>query len=256
MRPRPHPPTPGAAMRPHRARAVPDPAARCRARSASYQLLSIAFAHPVPEITAQLEDGRFQSAFAGHMETAFGRIPALPLLALDPSDFGSAYIALFERGTRGRPPVPLCAGEYMQLLDGRPRPEVLLDHVRFYRHFGLKVRGHGEDNELPDHLCCQLEAMAWLGELEARARRAHGPGDGIERAQADFLDKLLIPFLERFVPTLDLEISSRGGDPLFAALGEAAASLATWHAHALGAALPAPPAPAHEPLTEEQNLWG
>ena len=134
----------------------------------------------------------------------------------------------------------------MQLLDGRPRPEVLLDHVRFYRHFGLKVRGHGEDNELPDHLCCQLEAMAWLGELEARARREHGPGGGIERAQADFLDKLLIPFLDRFVPTLELEISSRGGDPLFAVLGGAAASLATWQAQAL----------ADEPLTEEQNLWG
>ena len=50
-----------------------DPVTRCRARSASYQLLSIAFAHPIAEITGQLADGRFQSAFAGHMETAFGR---------------------------------------------------------------------------------------------------------------------------------------------------------------------------------------
>ena len=235
-----------------------DPVTRCRARSAGYQLLSIAFAHPIPEITAQLEDGRFQSAFAGHMETVFGRIPPLPRLTLAPSSFGSAYIALFERGTRGRPPVPLCTGEYMQLLDGRPRPEVLLDHVRFYRHFGLKVRGHGEDNELPDHLCCQLEAMAWLGELEARARREGKRTGGLERAQADFLDKLLIPFLDRFVPTLELEVSRHGGDPLFAALGGAAASLATWHAHELGAALPAPPvhALADKPLTEEQNLWG
>ena len=235
-----------------------DPVTRCRARSASYQLLSIAFAHPIPEITGQLADGRFQSAFAGHMETAFGRMPPLPVLALAPCDFQSAYITLFERGPRGRPPVPLCAGEYMSLLDGRPRPEVLLEHVRFYRHFGLKVRGHGEDNELPDHLCCQLEAMAWLGELEARARREAGATAGLERAQADFLDKLLIPFLDQFVPTLDLELSRRDGDPLFAALGGAAASLATWHAHELGAALPALPTPAlaETPLTEEQNLWG
>ena len=235
-----------------------DPVTRCRARSASYQLLSIAFAHPIPEITGQLADGRFQSAFAGHMEAAFGRIPPLPLLAIDPFDFESAYIALFERGGRGRPPVPLCAGEYMQLLDGRPRPEVLLEHTRFYRHFGLKARGHGEDNELPDHLCCQLEAMAWLGELDARTRREAKPTEGLERAQADFLDKLLIPFLDLFVPTLELELSRRGGDSLFAALGGAAASLATWHAHEVGAALPAPPAHAlaEEPLTEEQNLWG
>ena len=77
---------------------------------------------------------------AGHMETAFGRMPPLPLLALDPAGFEIAYIALFERGGRGRPPVPLCTGVCMQLLDGRHRPEVLLDHVRFYRHFGLKVR--------------------------------------------------------------------------------------------------------------------
>ena len=237
---------------------MPDPVTRCRARSASYQLLSIAFAHPIPEITGQLADGRFQSAFAAHMETAFGRIPPLPRLAIDPSGFESAYIALFERGGRGRPPVPLCAGEYMQLLDGRPRPEVLLEHTRFYRHFGLKVRGHGEDNELPDHLCCQLEAMAWLGELEARARRGRWPTEGFERAQADFLDRLLTPFLDQFVPTLELELSRRDGDPLFAALGGATASLATWHAHEVGAALPAPPAPAltEEPMTEEQNLWG
>ena len=125
----------------------------------------------------------------------------------------------------------------MQLLDGRPRPEVLLEHTRFYRHFGLKVRGHGEDNELPDHLCCQLEAMAWLGELEARTRREAKPTEGLERAQADFLDKLLIPFLDQFVPTLELELSRRGGDPLFAALGGAAASIATWHAHEVGAAV-------------------
>ena len=105
--------------------------------------------------------------------------------------------------------------------DDRPRPEVLLEHTRFYRHFGLKVRGHGEDNELPDHLCCQLEAMAWLGELEARTRREARPTEGFERAQADFLDKLLIPFLDQFVPTLELELSRRGGDSLFAAPGGA-----------------------------------
>ena len=235
-----------------------NPVTRCRARSASYQLLSIAFAHPIAEITGQLADGRFQSALAGHMETAFGRMPPLPLLTLDSIDFETGYIALFERGPRGRPPVPLCTGEYMQLLDGRPRPEVLLDHVRFYRHFGLKVRGHGEDNELPDHLCCQLEAMAWLGELEARARRADKSTGELERAQADFLDKLLIRFLDQFVPTLELETSRNGGDPLFAALAGAAAALAAWHAHELGAALPAPPAHAHaeESFSEEQSLWG
>lgn len=238
---------------------MPDPATRCRARSASFQLLSIAFAHPIPEITVQLADGRFQSALAGHMQSAFGRTPPLPVLAIDPLDFESAYIGLFERGGRGRPPVPLCTGEYMQLLDGRPRPEVLLEHVRFYRHFGLKVRGHGEDNELPDHLCCQLEAMAWLGELEARARRKDGrSARGLERAQADFLDRLLVPFLDQFVPTLELEVSRREGDPLFPALARATASLAAWHAHELGAALPAPPEPARagEHSTEEQNLWG
>ena len=79
-----------------------------------------------------------------------------------------------------------------------------------------------------------------------------------KRAQSDFLDRLLIPFLDQFVPTLELELSRPGGDPLFAALGVATASLATWHAHEVGAALPAPPARARadEPLTEEQNLWG
>ena len=61
------------------------------------------------------------------------RSPSMPM-----AGFEIAYIALFERG--GRPPVPLCTDVCMQLLDGRRRPEVLLDHVRFYRHFGLKVR--------------------------------------------------------------------------------------------------------------------
>ena len=239
---------------------MPDPVTRCRARSASYQLLSIAFAHPIPEITGQLADGRFPvGASQGTWKTAFGRIPPLPLLAIDPFGFESAYIALFEReGTGTAAGAAVRRGVHAVARRAASTRGAAGAHVRFYRHFGLKVRGHGEDNELPDHLCCQLEAMAWLGEIEARARREDKPTGGLERAQADFLDKLLIPFLEQFVPTLELEASRQGGDPLFAALAGAVASLATWHAHELGAAQPAPPIHvlAGEPLTEEQNLWG
>jgi DMSO reductase family type II enzyme chaperone len=234
------------------------PASRSRACSALYQLLSMAFSHPIAPLSAQMADGRFQDAYDAHLATVFGRRAGLPRLASSPAAFEASYIELFETGAGGRPAVPMCAGEYEAILAGRARPTVLLQYVQFYRNFGLKVRSRGEDNELPDHLTCQLELMAWLRHLEALAHERNRDVAGYRDAQRDFIERLAGPFVTLFVKRLASEAAHRGADPLLISLGTALADLLERHRHELGAALPPPSRPERqpEPVTSTQNLWG
>lgn len=234
------------------------PADGSRARSALYQLLSMAFSHPIPALTAQMSDGRFQAAYDDHLAVVFGHRAGLPRLSVALVAFEATYIELFETGHSGRPAAPMCAGEYEAILAGRARPLLLLKFVQFYRCFGLRARTRGEDNELPDHLTCQLELMAWLCHLEAQALGRGDDAQGYRRAQRDFLEHLLGPFVTLFVARLAREASRRGADPLFAALGSALADLVERHRHELGAALPAQPAVEgpRQLATSAANLWG
>jgi DMSO reductase family type II enzyme chaperone len=234
------------------------PARRSRACSALYQLLSMAFSHPISALSEQMSDGRFQRAYDDHLETVFGHRTRLPRLSATATAFEASYIELFETGRGGHPAVPMCAGEYEQVLAGRARPALLLQYVQFYGCFGLKARSRGEDNELPDHLTCQLELMAWLRHLEARALGHGRDVQGYCRAQRDFIERLLGPFVDLFTARLAVEVPRRGADPLFLSLGRALADLIERHRHELGAALPPQP-PIERPeelMASPQNLWG
>ena len=109
------------------------------------------------------------------------------------SDFEADYITLFAVGDGGRPQAPLAAGDYPALLDGKTRPELLLDHVNWYKHFGLSPRDHAD--LLPDHVVCQLEFLSWLMHLEQTAADTT-LGDGYRRAQADFSERHLRPLMQ------------------------------------------------------------
>ncbi|MCB1713924.1 MAG: molecular chaperone TorD family protein [Candidatus Competibacteraceae bacterium] len=197
-----------------------NPIHRAMARSHVWQLLAMTFSHPVPELHAQLADGRFQAALDQSLTAAYGFVSELPYAQTPFTVFEAQYIELFDTGQKGRPAVPLCAGEYIDLLDGQPRPTLMLQYVQFYRHFGLKPRTQGEDKELPDHLSCQLECLAWLAHLEAQSWRAEKPVHGYQQAQYDFIDKLLARFSNLFSQLLARESKKRACDPLFAALAQ------------------------------------
>jgi len=179
----------------------------------------MAFSHPVPELHAQILDGRFGLALDEALESAYGEGIGRVTARTDFETFEAQYIELFEVGHKGRPAVPLCAGEYIDLLDGKPRPAFLLQYARFYRHFGVRARDAGEDNELPDHITCQLEFMAWLTHLEAEALDHGKQASAYQRAQRDFTVKLMTGFCHGMSRRLETQCQRRTCDPVFGALG-------------------------------------
>lgn len=220
----------------------------------------MAFGHPSPALHAQMHDGRYQGALDEALECAYGSRPAdLPLAGPDAAAHEAQYIELFAVGNKGRPAVPLCAGEYLDLLDGQPRPVFMHQYARFYRHFGVRARDAGEDKELPDHLTCQLEFMAWLTHLEARSLAKGADAAGYQRAQRDFVVKLMAAFCEATAERLRKESEKRGSDPIFAALATTLSEFLRRNRIELESVHGAvdEPGTSSEPqaVTEEQNLW-
>jgi DMSO reductase family type II enzyme chaperone len=167
---------------------------QAEARSRGYQLLALAFIHPQPEFYAGIADGSYRRALADTLAALRHDGEAMAAPPIPFAEYESGYIAVFVAGPRGRPLVPLNAGEYETLRHGRSRPEQMLEYLRCYRHFGVRLNADAEANELPDHLSCQLELMAWLAHLEARTRDA-ALKLGYQRAQRDFGARLLRPMV-------------------------------------------------------------
>ena len=189
------------------------------ARSQLFQLVALGFTHPVAAFHRVLADASYCQALvnaagvahcAGHFE--WDRETG------DFSDFEAAYIYLFQMGKGGKPLVPLNAGDHEEMAQGQGRPEFLLEYSGWYQHFGLKTNQQDDANELPDHLACQLEFMAWLAHLEAGADDATGLQQGYQRAQRDFLRRHLQPFLETLVVALQQRAEQPRCNPFYLSL--------------------------------------
>ncbi|MEH6471584.1 MAG: molecular chaperone TorD family protein [Halopseudomonas sp.] len=195
------------------------PVERSQARSELMQLLALGWSHPTPERYQLIADGSYQAVLAQVTQLYFGAPCELNLPLLPFSDFESLYIELFSVGNNGKPAVGLNAGDYGQLLDGQPRPEFMQQYAGWYKHFGIKVRQSEQSNEQPDHLVCQLEFLAWLAKLEADHDGKPVLQNGYQRAQRDFLQRHLQPFLAIAIPKLEQQVSKRNGSAYFAELG-------------------------------------
>jgi len=228
-------------------------------RSRAWQLLSIAFEHPTPELHEQLAEGRFQQAFEQTLARAQGVRLGLPPLGIDLVDFEAQYIALFDTGPKGRPLAPLRAGAYETLLAGEPAPRLMHKYAQFYRYFGVQARTGQGDTAMPDHLTCQLDCLAWLVHLEGRAQAPGNAAQSYRRAQRDFIERLLGPHCRELRERLSETCRQRGFDPFFAALADALERLQALELRLLRSMLhasgPRPPAPVavSGPV---QNLWG
>ncbi|MDR7440149.1 MAG: molecular chaperone TorD family protein [Armatimonadota bacterium] len=82
----------------------------------------------------------------------------------DPEGYRREYVRLFVRGEV--PPYEASSGTPTAPLGG-PNVQLLADVAGFYRAFGFQARG-----ERPDHLAAELEFLALLCLLEARAHLA------------------------------------------------------------------------------------
>ena len=176
-------------------------------RSRLFQLTALGFTHPVPAFHSVLADGSYTAALGS---AAAGAHSSARFTYREPrefSDFEADYIHLFQMGRGGKPIVPLTAGDHDEVAQGQGRPEFMLKYSAWYRHFGLKINTDDNANELPDHLACQLEFMAWLAHLEESNLDEPQLQLGYQRAQRDFLVQHLQPFLE----LLTSELQGRDG---------------------------------------------
>ena len=228
-------------------------------RSRLYQLMALGFAHPVGEFHRRLVDGSYPRAIGATATVAGYDLPELPSPQLSATDYEAAYIELFQLGRYGKPLVSLNAGDHAALNeDEASRPEFLLRYSDWYRHFGLRTDPSEDANELPDHLVCQLEFLAWLAHLEAEAVEDGDARPGYQRAQRDFLQRHLRPFLALLVEKMP-EIQDNPVSGFFAALTDLADTV-TGAIEAQLETISARNTPMNKPGDGDQiaavNLWG
>ena len=186
-----------------------------------FQLRAIGFSHPGSEFRQRLQNGDYTRALGESTRGLPVALPELPAPLAAEKDYEAQYIHLFHTGRSGKPMVSLNAGDHDTVLAEQGRPEFLLQYADWYRHFGLRV-SETESNELPDHLLCQLELMAWLAYLEHSSNDEPGLQRGYRLAQRDFLQRHLLPLLESLAQGLR---DVRSGEPI-AAFYQALADLA------------------------------
>jgi DMSO reductase family type II enzyme chaperone len=197
------------------------------ARSQLFQLLALAFVHPVEEFHRVLVNGSYPLALSRAAFSACGIDTVVGQPQNQYTDYEAAYIHLFQVGKRGQPIVNLNAGDYKDLLGSGSRPEFLLEYSGWYRHFGLKTNEDDQANEFPDHIVCQFELLAWLAHLENNAAEKPELQYGYQRAQRDFCQRHLQQFLELLVTALNSEQSKSQDNPYFFTLASLALEAVT-----------------------------
>ena len=222
------------------------------ARASSFQLLALGFSHPAAELYPHFRSGELSRALQVQTGAATGDPVPACLVSDSFEDFEAAYIQLFQVGRRGRPQVSLNAADYDELLQGGDRPQFLLRYSGWYRHFGLKTAEDG-DNLLPDHLVCQLEFLAWLAQLEYRAEAGSDLQLGYRRAQADFLQRELLPWLPLLLAALEEQASASTTGEFFLTLAQVLELLAL---ETLALLLEQLPQPQQSQQIDAVNLWG
>ena len=187
-------------------------------RSQLFQLLALGFTHPVEAFHRVLADDSYRQALVSAASASQCPINFSHRETVDFADLESDFILLFQMGRRGKPLVSLNAADHADIARERGRPEILLEYSGWYRHFGLRANQEGETNELPDHLVCQLEFLAWLAHLESGAEDGSELQRGYQRAQRDFLQRHLQSFLESLVTSFQQRAFGAGHEPFYRSL--------------------------------------
>jgi TorA maturation chaperone TorD len=119
-----------------------------------------------------------------------------------------AYIALFTNNYPHLPCPPY--GSLFTAIDSEKRLEEMLAIKEFYQTHGVDIADSFDD--LPDHLCVELEFMQLLCFREREAADAMDQEllAGVRKAEAEFLDKFLLPFATRLA---DLAVASVADNP-------------------------------------------
>lgn len=224
-----------------------NPGFRAGKRGQLYHFLELALAHPGEGgheyfcLTATEEE--FLQVFSAEVQAtpmlADAGIPAARkffsgLRAMTYEASESAYIALFTNNYPHLPCPPY--GSLFTAIDSEKRLEEMLAIKEFYQRHGADIADSFDD--LPDHLCVELEFLQLLSFRESEA--ADGVDQellvGVRAAEAEFLDRFVLPFVTRLA---DLAVGSIPANP-YSDLLEAARCFLLAHRNQLGepAALP------------------
>ena len=169
---------------------------RRAAKSEIYRRYAEVLNHPTEQLSRDLASGQWQASVSKCFMILTGGSGVLPLLDQEHLIFEASYIDLFQIGFRGRPLVSLNASDYSEILQGQSRPELLVDYVNWYKHFGLRVDDTGQ-NLLADHITCQLSFLAWLVFLQEKADD-ETVRSGYEQAERDFIQRHFSSFISAF----------------------------------------------------------
>lgn len=140
----------------------------------------------------------------------------------------SAYIALFTNNYPHLPCPPY--GSLFTAIDSEKRLEEMLAIKEFYQQHGADIADSFDD--LPDHLCVEMEFLQLLCFRESEATDGLDLQvlTGVRAAEAEFLDRFLLPFATRLA---DIALASVPDNP-YSDLLEAARCFLLAHRRQLG----------------------
>ena len=177
-------------------------------RAQLYHFLEVALAHPGEEgyeyfrreTTSLLFLVQFADLMQADDETSRkGLIAANRFFELigkmSYEDVESAHISLFSSNYPHLPCPPY--GSIFTAIDSEKRLDEMLAIKEFYQRNGIDIAETFDD--LPDHLCVELEFMQVLcfREHEANQKNDIELISGLRATQSEFLDRFLLPFVNR-----------------------------------------------------------
>ena len=210
-------------------------------RGQLYHFLELALAHPGEGgheyFSLESTEHDFQQVYGAEVqeaaELAEKGVPAAgkffsSLRGMNYEEVEAAYISLFTNNFPRLPCPPY--GSLFTVVDSEKRLEEMLAIKEYYQSHGMDIAESYDD--LPDHLCVELEFMHMLCFRESEAEEAQDPEliRGVRVVEAEFLDRFLLPFATRLA---DLAVGSVPNNP-YSDLLEAARCFLLAHRIELG----------------------
>ncbi len=220
---------------------APDGSVTAWERGQIYHFLELALAHPGEEGYDYFREAGTEQAFlqvyAVEVQTdqmlaekgvSAARKFFAGLRGMGYEQAEGAYIALFTNNYPHLPCPPY--GSLFTAIDSEKRLEEMLAIKEFYQDHGVDIADSFDD--LPDHLCVELEFMQVLCFREREAADANDQGllTGVRKAESAFLDRFLLPFATRLA---DLAVASVADNP-YSDLLDAARCFLLAHREQLG----------------------
>ena len=177
-------------------------------RSFIYGVLAACFQYPDEILTESISTGTLLKGLQGIFNLALAADDINGLAAeVSLEELESEYTQLFEVTSPQGAVCHLYAG-----LHYGDRMQVMEEHVRFYNFFELHMPDTIE--ELPDHLCTELEFLQFLCAQEAYAVDKDQEAQSFQNAQQDFISRHML----RWIGSLEQSVEKHATGPFYTSL--------------------------------------